>query len=310
MESAIRIDHNHGDNATEASGGLVRAMAWAATGSLLFTIMWVLPKLAGAAVSPLQTGFLRYAAGAVCIAPFFFMGANPAPGLGAGDVKKPRLMLMHLARAACGVTSLVLGAYAVTRIPLANVQAIAMTNGVFTVLFAAAFLRERVGLREIIAGLVALTGAVIVAGPGTEGATGLALAGVLAAFAQAIFWGGEVVLLRATASLDRASRILLLVNVWAALMVFVVGVWFWESLSLEVFLLISAMGPIAIVGQLCNIRAFRQANATALVPVRYSGIIFAAIIGMLFFDEWPDPSAILGAVMIIGGAMWLALRSR
>jgi drug/metabolite transporter (DMT)-like permease len=287
---------------------IIKAMAWAATGSLLFTIMWMLPKMAGDAVSPLQTGFLRYAAGAVCIAPFFFMGATPATAQGVGDVKKPRLLLMHLARAACGVTSLVLGAYAVTRIPLANVQAIAMTNGVFTVLFAIVFLHERVGLREIIAGLVALTGAVIVAGPGTEGAAGLALMGVLAAFAQAVFWGGEVVLLRATASLDRASRILFLVNVAAAVMVFVVGVWFWESLSLEVFLLISAMGPIAIIGQLCNIRAFRLASATALVPVRYSSIIFAAILGMLFFDEWPDASAILGAIMIVGGAMWLALR--
>jgi len=88
-------------------------------------------------------------------------------------------MGMHILRAACGVSSLVFGAYAVTRIPLANVQAIAMTNGVFTVLFASIFLKEHVGWREVLSGSVALGGAVLVAGPGSAGAAGWALLGVL-----------------------------------------------------------------------------------------------------------------------------------
>ncbi|MGJ3259233.1 MAG: DMT family transporter [Rhodospirillales bacterium] len=288
------------------TGQILRATLWAAVGSALFAFMWVLPKLVGAGVPPVQVACLRYAAGAVVIAPFFVAGIVRGEPV-APENRGVGLFLLHLARAACGVTSLALGAYAVTRIPLANVQAIAMTNGVFTVLFAVLFLRERAGWRELTAGAVALSGAVIVAGPGTAGA-GWAALGVLAAFAQAVTWGGEVVLLRATAARESASRILFKVNLMAATMVFVTGVWFWESLNLEAFLLIVAMGPVAIVGQVCNIRAFRLADATALVPVRYSGIVFAAVFGILFFGEWPDASAITGAVLIAGGAMWLALR--
>lgn len=214
---------------------------------------------------------------------------------------------MHAARAACGVATLVLGAYAVTRIPLANVQAIAMTNGVFTMIFAAIFLRERIGWREALAGTIALAGAFVVAGPGTAVASGWAVTGVIAAFAQAIGWGAEVVLLKATAARDRPSRMLFQVNLMAAGMVFIVGVWFWQPVSLGTFWLIVAMGPIAIIGQLCNIQAFRMASASMLVPVRYSGIVFAALFGILFFDEWPDSSAVIGALMIAGGAIWLAL---
>lgn len=285
---------------------IVVAMLWAAAGSFLFTVMWVLPKFVGSAVPPMQIGFIRYAAGAVCIAPFFISDLR-LPAATSSQLKQPRLMGMHILRAACGVSSLVFGAYAVTRIPLANVQAIAMTNGVFTVLFASIFLKEHVGWREVLSGSIALGGAVLVAGPGSAGAAGWAFLGVLAAFAQAITWGAEVVFLKATATRDRASRILFIVNVAASVMVLVIGVWFWESLTLEVFLLIAAMGPIAILGQICNIRAFRLTSATNLVPIRYSGIVFAAILGMLFFDEWPDPMAIVGAAMIVGGAMWLAL---
>jgi len=152
-----------------------------------------------------------------------------------------------------------------------------------------------------------LGGAVLVAGPGSAGAAGWALLGVLAAFAQAITWGAEVVFLKATATRDRASRILFIVNVAASVMVLATNVWFWESLTIEVILLVAAMGPIAILGQICNIRAFRLTSATNLVPVRYSGIVFAAIFGILFFDEWPGLMAIVGAAMIVGGAMWLAL---
>src|SRR3546814_18845006 len=49
-------------------------------------------------------------------------------------------------------------------IPLANAQAIAMTNGVFAVVLAALFLRERFGAADVAAGALCLAGAVVVAG--------------------------------------------------------------------------------------------------------------------------------------------------
>lgn len=295
----------------QASGRQVAvAMLWAAMGSALFAFMWVLPKFVGTTIPAVQVAFLRYAAGAVCIAPFYLADISrqvPAPVI---ESQKWELFFLYAARAACSVAALVFGVYAVTSIPLANVQAIAMTNGVFSMLFAVLFLRERAGWREVLAGGVALLGAIIVAGPGTGNATVWALTGVLAAFAQAVTWGGEVVLLRATAGRESISRILFKVNVLSTVMVLVVGVWFWEELSLQAILLIVAMGPIAILGQACNIRAFRVADATSLVPVRYSGILFAAVFGILIFDEWPDASAIFGAVLIVGGAVSIALRPK
>ena len=56
------------------AGHLLKATLWAATGSALFAFMWVLPKLVGAGVPSVQVACLRYAAGAVVIAPFFVTG--------------------------------------------------------------------------------------------------------------------------------------------------------------------------------------------------------------------------------------------
>lgn len=298
-------------NEDPTAAAVLKATLWAAAGSALFAFMWVLPKLAGPEVPAVQTALIRYLAGIVSIAPFFLHETVRRIPTMPIDVRGRReLWLLHGGRAACGVIALVFGAFAVSRIPLANAQAIALTNGVFTVLFAVLFLRERAGWRELAAGAVALMGALIVAGPGTPGAAGWALSGVAAAFAQAVFWGAEVVLLRATASRESVSRTLMKVNVLATVMILVVGVWFWQDIPSATILLIAVMGPIAIIGQACNIRAFRLADATSLVPVRYTGIIFAALYGILIFGEWPAVRTVLGAIMIVGGAMWLALRSR
>lgn len=289
---------------------VLKATLWAAAGSALFAFMWVLPKLAGSEVPAVQTAFIRYISGVLCITPFFlYDAARQIPTVPLGVRGSRELWFLHSGRAACGVIALIFGAYAVTRIPLANAQAIALTNGVFTVLFAVVFLRERAGWKEIAAGGVALIGALIVAGPGSMSAAGWAFSGVMAAFAQAVFWGGEVVFLRATAARESVSRTLMKVNVLAVAMIFVVVGWFWQDISFEVILVVAAMGPIAIIGQACNIRAFRLADATSLVPVRYTGIVFATVFGILIFGEWPAMTAVLGAVMIVGGAMWLALRS-
>jgi len=288
------------------SRDLVKAMGWVVLGAFLFAFMFMLPKLASAAVPPVQVAFLRYFAGFLTILPFFL--ATYGPRQAAPEILAPakrRLNLAHVFRACCGITSVAFGTYAVTHIPLANAQAIAMTNGVFAVTLAAIFLRERLRAADLIAGVVCLAGAVVVAGPDPE-APGWVSLGALAALAQAIAWGAEVVLLRFTAVRDTPQRTLTLVNGSACLMLLAATAWWWRLPPLADLVVLLAMGPVAIVGQYCNIRAFQLAETAKLVPIKYLGLVFAALLGLVFFDEWPRPAAIAGAVMICAGAIYLA----
>ena len=288
------------------TGQRLRAMAWVTVAAFLFAFMFMLPKLTATAVPPPQVAFLRYLAGFIVILPFFLhahgrRGALPelvAPS-------RRRLNLLHVLRACCGVTSVGFGAYAVTHIPLANAQAIAMANGVFAVIFAALFLKERVNLADVVAGSICLTGAVVVAEPDFD-APGWISLGAAAAVIQAVAWGAEVVLLRFTAVNDTVPRTLTLVNGSAALLMLVLTITWWDSLPWRDTLLLLAMGPVAIIGQYCNIRGFRLASATELVPIKYSGVVFAGLLGIAVFDEWPSLAAVMGAVMICAGAGYLA----
>lgn len=288
------------------SRDLVKAMGWATLGAFLFAFMFMLPKLTSDAVPPPQVAFLRYFAGFLTILPFFLGAYGPAEGVKQITAPaKRRLNLLHALRASCGVGSVAFGTYAVTHIPLANAQAIAMTNGVFAVALAAVFLRERVTATDFAAGAVCLTGAVIVAGP-DPGAPGWISLGAAAALVQAFAWGSEVVLLRFAAVNDTPRRTLTVVNGSACLGLLVLSSWLWQRLPLHDLLILLPMGPVAIIGQYCNIRAFQMAETAKLVPIKYIGLVFAALLGLVFFDEWPRPAAIAGAVMICSGAFYLA----
>lgn len=291
------------------SRDLVKAMAWVTLAAFLFALMFMLPKLAGAAVPPLQVAFLRYAAGFLVILPFFLRtyGLGQALPEVFTPSKRP-LTATHALRGSIGILGVALGAYAVTHIPLANAQAIVMTNGVFAVVLAALFLRERLTTADGAAGIICLTGAIIVAGP-DPAAPGWISLGALAALAQAFSWGSELVLLRFAAVRDRPERALAVVNGTACLVLSVVMLWFWQPIAFSDALPLLAMGPVAIVGQYCNIRGFRLASTAQLVPVGYSGLVFAALLGLVFFDEWPRPAAIAGAAMIVAGAIYLARRT-
>src|SRR3546814_9697055 len=87
--------------------------------------MFMLPKLAGSAVSPLQVAFFRYLAGFCIILPFFLRsyGLRQALPEFATPAKRP-LTAGHALRGSIGIAGVALGAYAVTHIPLANAQAI------------------------------------------------------------------------------------------------------------------------------------------------------------------------------------------
>lgn len=71
------------------------------------------------------------------------------------------------------------------------------------------------------------------------------------------------------------------------------------------------LGPVAIVGQYCNIQAFRRAAASVIGPVRYAWILYGTLFGVLFFNEPVSAMAVAGIGLILCGGGWLAvLRNR
>jgi len=293
-----------------ARGGTAQAVFWSLVATLLFSLMFSLPKFAGALADPFQATWMRYTGGAVVLAMIVLARAASAARIRDGKARtiiriQPGVMLgLHILRAACGIGSVACAVYAVSAIPLATANAIALTNGAFVLLFAGVFLGERLTPIVVFAGALSLLGGVIAAEPDIAHPAQFFSTGAIVAFAGAMFWGCETTLLKYTAMRDHPTSILMVVNCSAALMTLIPAMVFWREMPLEIMAIYGLMGPLAIAGQFSNIRAYKLAHASILVPVKYVGIIYAAIIGIVFFDETPSLALAVGATLIvIGGGL-------
>ena len=69
------------------------------------------------------------------------------------------------------------------------------------------------------------------------------------------------------------------------------------------FILISACGPIAAIGMTMLGQAYRLAQANTVTPFEYTGLIWGALWGFLFWSEVPGLNAVIGALLIVIGGL-------
>jgi drug/metabolite transporter (DMT)-like permease len=59
------------------------------------------------------------------------------------------------------------------------------------------------------------------------------------------------------------------------------------------------------VAQGLLIRAFTTAEASALAPFGYVGLVFSGVWGFAFFGQLPDRWSVLGAVVIVAAGLYV-----
>lgn len=186
-------------------------------------------------------------------------------------------------------------------IGLAEATAVADISPVLITLGAALFLGEKLGPRRIIGILAALLGALIIIRPGAGTFSPWAVLPLIGA----ICYSGNALLTR---KLGRDEPVWTAM-IWGAMVgtlatgLVLPAVWTPVALAdLPFFLLIGALGTLA---QLFLIRSFSMAEASAVAPFTYLGIVFATMWGILLYDEWPDRWTILGALVIAGAGLYV-----
>ncbi|MEQ8773504.1 MAG: DMT family transporter, partial [Erythrobacter sp.] len=81
----------------------------------------------------------------------------------------------------------------------------------------------------------------------------------------------------------------------------------WQAPAPEVMGGIAAAGVLSVAGAMAIAWAYAREEAQALVPIEYSGFLWASLLGWLFFREavtWPT---LAGAGLIVAGC-WLVTR--
>ena len=68
------------------------------------------------------------------------------------------------------------------------------------------------------------------------------------------------------------------------------------------------LGTFATVSHLCLAQAFKEAEVTAVLPVDFTKLIWAAIVGYIVFAEVPDLWIWVGGIMVFAASTYVAYR--
>lgn len=186
-------------------------------------------------------------------------------------------------------------------IPLSDAAALMALNPVLITLGAALFLGEPLGVRRIGGIIVALIGALIIIRPGSSV---FSLSALLPLAAAGCYSAYSLLTRRLGAAEDVWTSLFYTGLVGTVLLTLVVP-FVWQTPDLIAWGLIGLITLFGTFGQLALIRAFSQGEASMLAPYSYTGLVFAALWGALFFAELPDAWTIFGALVIAGAGLYV-----
>ena len=207
------------------------------------------------------------------------------------------LGLWTVLRALAEIVAVTAFIIALAHVPIADVTAIYQIAPLLVLVGASFLWREQIGVLRWLLIALGLVGALVVAQPGRAGTSPFALLGFITAIASAVRD-----LLSRKAPQDTPGLVItftVVVFVLAAACILSALFETWVPISQHLVLYGFASGFFVMLGQYFVFMAFRLATARAVAPFYYTFTLFAALFGVLFFNEWPNQYAILGIAMII-----------
>jgi drug/metabolite transporter (DMT)-like permease len=206
--------------------------------------------------------------------------------------------LVHL-RGLTGVLGNLCIIYAFTHIPLAEVYSLAFLAPIFIVFLSVLLLKETVSWPRWVFLALSFLGVMLVVRPGFRD---LQL-GHFLALGAAFFGSVTTTVLRFVAPKEKRVS---LIGVAAAYILIVNGVLMIPTFQLpnwEQFALLLIIGGFGGTGHILFIAATRRARASEVGPAQYSQIIWAIILGAVFYHEFPDGIAYAGLSVVVGAGI-------
>lgn len=218
-------------------------------------------------------------------------------------ISKPNLKL-HFIRTFFGWGGVTLMFAAVSFIPLSDATAISFLNPVFAMVLAIPLLGEKVGPIRWLAAGIALVGALILLRPGADTFQPAALIALAAAFMM----GLELIFMKRLTNTEPVFQVLLINNAIGFCIASLAVIPFWSMPTPSQWAALAGIGLLMACAQSFFINALARADASLLSPFTYITLIFAAFYDFLIFDVTPDFVSAIGAMIIISGAVLLAIR--
>jgi drug/metabolite transporter (DMT)-like permease len=251
----------------------VQGALWLVSGGFIFTCNGVMIRLMSEQVESVQTAFFRA----------FFSVLMLLPLILGGRVKPwhSKRITGHFWRTFMGTTSMVLGFYAVSMLPLADATALGFSQPLFSV-----------------------CGVLVMVRPGA----GSLQPGALIALTNALTVALSILLVKRLSDSETPLMILTQFAIWSTLLLVVPAIWVWRWPTAWGWVLAVGVSASATIGQYFWVQAFKAGEMSAVAPFEYLRLPFAVFMGWLIWGQMPEIWTYLGAAIVIASTLYIAHR--
>lgn len=194
--------------------------------------------------------------------------------------------------------------YAMVRIPIAEVTAMNYLAPIYVTIGAAIFLGERLAARRILAVVMGLAGAAIILRPGFREVSD----GHIAMLIAAVVFAGSYLTAKVLADEVNAAVVVALLSVFVTIGLAPFAAADWITPTGRELLFLAGVALFATAGHYTMTLAFAEAPVTVTQPVTFLQLIWATLLGVVWFAEPVDIWVVLGGVVILGSVMFITWR--
>ena len=253
----------------------------------MFALLGAFVRAASAMLPNEMVVFFRNALVLVFLMPLF-AARRSLPAMSGGK------MHLHVLRASAGLVSMYCYFYALAHMKLAEAVLLSYTSPLFIPIIAFLWLHEPLNRRIRIAVLIGFAGVLLILKPGLSIFQPVALV----ALSAALFASLAMVTIRRMSDTERPESIVFFFTLLSTVISAVPLTWAWQVPGREALVILVFLGLAAMAGQLLMTKGYGLAPAAQGGPFVYCSVVFASIIGWVFWGESLDPLSVVGSLLV------------
>ena len=218
------------------------------------------------------------------------------------SVLRTRRLPLHLLRGIFNGASLLLWFTALSMVPLGDATALSLVGPLFVALGAMLVLGERVRGPRWTALAIGFAGALIIVRPGFQEVN----LGMLFVLVSMLFVTGSKLIAKSLSGTDQPSTIVAYLSLTMMVPSGVTLIFVWQTPTIEQLLFMVLIGFLGSCGHLLLTTAYKIADISAVEPVVFARLVWAAIVGWFMFAEFPGLWVWIGGALVVAGSTWLA----
>ncbi len=272
-------------------------VALLAIGATLFgSFMGAGVKLLSGDLHPIIICFYRCLMGLIIITPF--VARNNFKALQTDNMR------LQIFRALINIISMICWFSAIGMMHFEKATALGFTTPLFTTVLAVLILGEVIRFHRTAALLLGFVGILIIIRPGYMPFEFGTILMLIASFSFSFV----LIFVKKLSATDSSLTIIFYHLLYMTPAFFILSFFYWESINFNQLIIFILMGASGLLSHWCLAQAFKMSDTTFVMPLQFTKLIWASLIGLFIFSEQPDIWTWVGGVIIFFSVVYITYR--